>query len=132
MIRIAYRSKANQPELAVAALADIIAVSDHLNRRDGLSGGLLVSRGRFFQVLEGETADVDRALGRIGRDGRHRDVEMVLRSEVTRRLFRDWAMVAARVTPDVAPQIDAAIDACDQAPVMAVERLRLLIEQQRC
>ena len=99
MIRIAYRSKANQPELAVAALADIIAVSDHLNRRDGLSGGLLVSRGRFFQVLEGETADVDRALGRIGRDGRHRDVEMVLRSEVTRRLFRDWAMVAARVTP---------------------------------
>ena len=132
MIRIAYRSKANQPELAVAALADIIAVSDHLNRRDGLSGGLLVSRGRFFQVLEGETADVDRALGRIGRDGRHRDVEMVLRSEVTRRLFRDWAMVAARVTPDVAPQIDAAIDACDQAPVMAVERLRLLIKQQRC
>lgn len=132
MIRIAYRSIATQPELAVAALADIIAVSDHLNRRDGLSGGLLVSRGRFFQVLEGETADVDRALGRIGRDGRHRDVEMVLRSEVTRRLFRDWAMVAARVTPDVAPQIDAAIDACDQAPVMAVERLRLLIKQQRC
>ncbi|MER8149715.1 BLUF domain-containing protein, partial [Acinetobacter baumannii] len=50
MIRIAYRSIAIQPELAVAALADIVAVSDQLNRRDRLSGGLLVSRGRFFQV----------------------------------------------------------------------------------
>jgi len=132
VIRIAYRSNAIQPELAVAALADIIAVSDQLNCRDGLSGGLLVSRGRFFQVLEGEALDVDRALGRIGRDSRHRDVEMVMRSEVTRRLFRDWAMVAASVTPDVAPQIDAAIDACDHAPVMAVEHLRLLIEHQPC
>ena len=132
MIRIAYRSIATQPELAVAALADIVAVSDQLNRRDGLSGGLLVSRGRFFQVLEGEAVDVDRALGRIGADPRHRDVEMVLRSEMTRRLFKDWATVAARVSPDIAPQIDAAIDVCDQAPVMAVEQLRLLIEQQRC
>lgn len=132
MIRIAYRSKAIQPELAVAALADIIAVSDQLNRRDGLSGGLLVSRGRFFQVLEGESVDVDRALGRIGKDSRHRNVEMVMRSDVTRRLFRDWAMVAASVTPDVAPQIDADIDACDHAPVMAVEHLRLLIEHQPC
>ena len=95
MIRIAYRSIATQPELAVAALADIVAVSDQLNRRDRLSGGLLVSRGRFFQVLEGEAVDVDRALGRIGADHRHSDVEMVLRSEVTRRLFKDWAMVAA-------------------------------------
>jgi hypothetical protein len=57
---------------------------------------------------------------------------MVMRSEVTRRLFRDWAMVAASVTPDVAPQIDAAIDACDHAPVMAVEHLSLLIEHQPC
>ena len=132
MIRIAYRSIATQPELAVAALADIVAVSDQLNRRDGLSGGLLVSRGRFFQVLEGDAVDVDRTLGRIGKDPRHSDVEIVFRSSVTRRLFRDWALVAARVTPDVAPEIDTAIDACDHAPVMAVERLRLLIERQRC
>jgi len=132
VIRIAYRSKATRPELAVAALADIIAVSDQLNRRDGLSGGLLVSRGRFFQVLEGEAVDVDRALSRIGKDPRHKDVDVVFRSAVTRRLFRDWAVVAAQVTPDVAPEIDAAIDACDHAPVMAVERLRLLIERQRC
>lgn len=131
MIRIAYRSKATQPELALVSLADIIAVSDQLNRRDGLSGGLLVSRGRFFQVLEGDEVDVDRALLRIGRDPRHYAVEIVLRSRVARRLFSDWAMVAAQVTPDVAPQIDAAIDTCDDAPVAAVERLRALVERQR-
>lgn len=131
MIRIAYRSKATQPELALVSLADIIAVSDQLNRRDGLSGGLLASRGRFFQVLEGDEVDVDRALLRIGRDPRHYAVEIVLRSRVARRLFSDWAMVAAQVTPDVAPQIDAAIDTCDDAPVAAVERLRALVERQR-
>jgi len=131
VIRIAYRSKATQPELALVALADIIAVSDRLNRRDGLSGGLLVSRGRFFQVLEGGEVDIDRALLRIGRDPRHHAVEIVLRSQVRRRLFNDWTMVAAQVTPDIAPQIDAAIDTCDHAPEVAVECLRGLVERQR-
>lgn len=131
MIRIAYRSMATRPELALVSLADIIAVSDRLNRKDGLSGGLLVSRGRFFQVLEGEDVDVDRTLLRIGKDPRHHSVDIVLRSYVTRRLIKDWAMVAAQVTPDVGPQIDAAIDICDEAPVAAVERLRALVERQR-
>lgn len=131
MIRIAYRSKAIQPEQALVSLADILAVSGRLNRKDRLSGGLLVSRGRFFQVLEGNEVDVDRALLRIGRDPRHHGIEIVLRSRVTRRLFSDWAMVAVQVTPDVEPQIDAAIDTCDHAPVAAVERLRALVERQR-
>ena len=131
MIRIPYRSNATQPELALLTLADIIAVSDRLNRRDGLSGGLLVSRGRFFQVLEGNEVDVDHALLRIGRDPRHHALEIVLRCQITRRLFSEWAMVAAQVTPDVGPQIDAAIASCDHAPVAAVERLRALVERQR-
>lgn len=89
MIRVAYRSKATKPEQALVSLADILAVSDRLNRKDRLSGGLLVSRGRFFQVLQGNEVDVDRALLRIGRDPRHHGVEIVLRSPVTRRLFSD-------------------------------------------
>ncbi|WP_296166932.1 BLUF domain-containing protein [uncultured Brevundimonas sp.] len=131
MIRIAYRSKATQPELALVSLADIIAVSDRVNRRDGLSGGLLLSRGRFFQVLEGDEVDMDRALLRICRDPRHHGVEIVFRAQVTRQLFRDWAMVAVQVTPDVGPLIDTAIDMCNDAPVAAVERLRALVERQR-
>jgi Sensors of blue-light using FAD len=47
MIRIAYRSRAVQPDLALLALAQIIAVSDRNNRRDEVTGALMVSAGAF-------------------------------------------------------------------------------------
>lgn len=131
MIRIAYRSLADNPDLALIALAEIIAVSDRNNRRDKLTGALLVSRGRFFQVLEGAAADVDRTLRRISADPRHTAIEEVLRREVKGRLFAGWSMVAARVTPAAAPEIDKAIDVCRENPTAAVEAVLRLVERQR-
>ena len=87
MIRVAYKSTANNPDLALVALVDIIAVSDRNNRRDNLTGALLVSKGRFFQILEGAAVDVDRALARIAKDSRHHDIEVVMRGDVSNRLF---------------------------------------------
>ena len=131
MIRIAYCSQAVRPDLALIALAEIIAVSDRNNRRDHLTGALVVSRGRFFQVLEGQPVDVDRALARIAKDTRHHDVSHVLRREVTGRLFPNWSMVAARVTPSVEADIDRAIDACVTDPATAIEAVRVLVERQQ-
>ena len=130
MIRIAYKSTANNPDLALVALVDIIAVSDRNNRRDNLTGALLVSKGRFFQILEGAAVDVDRALARIAKDSRHHDIEVVMRGDVSNRLFAGWSMVAARVTPTVAPQIDAVIDDCVENPTPAIDAVLDLVSRQ--
>lgn len=130
MIRVAYRSTANNPDLALIALADIIAVSDRNNRRDDLTGALLVSRGRFFQILEGASVDVDRALARIANDARHHDIEIVMRDEASNRLFPGWSMVAARVTPVMTAEIDGAIDDCVANPARAVDSVVGLVTRQ--
>lgn len=131
MIRIAYRSQAARPDLALISLAEIIAVSDRNNHRDQLTGALLVSQGRFFQILEGAEVDIDRTLARIQTDPRHHDIQLVLREAVSNRLFAGWAMVAARITPTSAPQIDAAIDQSSAEPQAAITAVVELVRRQQ-
>lgn len=128
--RVVYCSQARRPEVALQSLAEILAVSDRNNRRDNLTGVLLVSRGRFFQVLEGAAQDMDRTMRRIGQDARHHDIHIVSRSPARGRLFGQWGMVAARVTPMRQAQIDAVIDRCHEDPGAAVEAARNLLDHQ--
>lgn len=128
--RIAYCSDARQPELAILTLAEILAVSDRNNRRDNLSGVLLVSRGRFFQVLEGAAQDLDRTLARITADPRHGNLHFIMRRNIQTRLFEQWGMVAARITPSQQPVIDDVIDRCHDEPDTAVAAARSLLDRQ--
>lgn len=128
--RIVYCSQAARPELALQSLAEILAVSDRNNRRDGLTGVLLISRGRFFQVLEGAAQDLDRTMNRIRLDPRHHDVSVVSRQSVASRRFSQWGMVAAGITPQQQPRIDAVIDHCHDDPDAAVEAARTLLDHQ--
>lgn len=128
--RVAYCSRAVRPELALVTLAEILAVSDRNNRRDNLTGMLLISRGRFFQVLEGAAQDVERMLERIGRDPRHTHLSVVMRRPVKDRLFGQWAMVAARITPRQQPTIDQVIDNCHDDPDLAVHSALELLRAQ--
>lgn len=128
--RIVYCSQARRPELALQTLAEILAVSDRNNRRDRLTGVLLISRGRFFQVLEGAAQDLDRAMNRIRLDPRHHDVEIVSRRPAPSRRFGRWGMVAAGITPRQQPEIDAVIDRCIADPDAAVDAARALLDDQ--
>lgn len=84
---------------------------------------MLASKGRFFPVLEGASVNLDRTFARISADSRHIDLEVVQRLEMSSRLFSDWAMAAARVSPDITPEIDRAIDARQASPTQAVDAL---------
>lgn len=62
------------------------------NKKQGVTGALLVSDDHFVQVLEGEE-DVVRALyARIATDPRHDDVELIETTPDTPRVFARWAM----------------------------------------
>lgn len=63
------------------------------NARENISGVLLFSGGRFFQLLEGEGPAVDSLyFGKILQDPRHVDHRLLLREPCEHRLFPNWSM----------------------------------------
>lgn len=128
--RVIYISESTKPDPALISLADILAASDRNNRRDGLTGALMVSGGRFLQVLEGAHQDLNRTLERLKRDTRHRDIEVLSRQSAKGRRFGQWTMVAARITPAQKPEMDQIIHLSATAPEDAADRMLSLVQQQ--
>lgn len=91
VFQIAYMSAA-KPGLAEAEMHDILRASSKNNRRDGLSGMLLLLDGTFFQVLEGDRETVERTYSRISADRRHSALLRVLERDREERDFPNWTM----------------------------------------
>jgi hypothetical protein len=89
--QLAYMSAA-RPGMRDAEVHDILRASTANNRRDGLSGMLLLVDGTFFQVLEGEKEKVEEAYRRIAKDARHSALLRVLERTRDERSFPDWTM----------------------------------------
>jgi len=83
-------------------LAEILGASDRNNRREGLTGVLMRHGGRFLQAIEGRRADVDRLMDRLRIDPRHENLRLLSDQGVSDRLFREWPMTLAEMTPDAA------------------------------
>ena len=129
--RIVYCSRACVPTSSLLVIADILAVSQRNNVRDGLTGALAISDGWFLQVLEGAPAALDGLLRRLEGDPRHGDVVVLSREPTKGRLFSEWSMASARVTPSIAADLVALIDECRVHPEAAVAALlRIVIEAQ--
>lgn len=128
--RTLYVSDATRPDPALLTLADILAVSDRNNRRDGLTGGLLVTTTQFLQVLEGARQDIDRTLARIENDTRHQNLRILNRHSIETRLFGNWTMVAARITPSQAGVMNEIVDLSADNPSAACSRVLQLVQDQ--
>ena len=97
--RIVYCSRARIDTTSLQAIAEILGVSQRNNAREGLTGALAVNDGWFLQVVEGPGPAIDRLLRRV----------------------------AARVTPDIGPQLQRLIDECRVAPEAAVDALLRIV-----
>ena len=127
--RIAYSSTATISMDSLLVIADILATSQRNNARDDITGSLVYSEGKFFQVVEGETVDVDRLLKRVGADGRHTDIDVVSRTRIESRLFADWSMSAPRISPEMAPLLKKAVDESRTSPTAAIDLLRRIASE---
>ena len=105
--RLVYRSQAVMPTHVLPPLAELLGEAQRNNARDGLTGALAVHDGRFLQVVEGDPGYLDQLQRRLGRDRRHRDIEVLERRPIERRTFDGWSMASARITPSLAPELDA-------------------------
>lgn len=98
LIHCIYASAATTP-FTPESLQRLLRTARERNQSLNVTGILLYIEGSFFQVLEGEAADVDALYARIGADERHGAVTLVVREPIEKRAFGDWSMGYAKMTP---------------------------------
>lgn len=92
LYNLVYCSRA-APGVDAAAVADIIALSQRNNSREGITGLLVFGSGIFFQWLEGPRDNVTDLMQRLSKDVRHNTIIALSEDEEVReRLFPDWDM----------------------------------------
>lgn len=90
-------------------IRSILAASRANNARDGITGGLLFSKGCFAQVLEGAPNAVEAAFERIQCDERHSDVIVLEAGPVAARMFPDWSMAFTGGLAAASPLVEGAL-----------------------
>ncbi len=91
MITLTYVSDATA-RLQSGDVFKIVEASARNNSRRDLTGFLIFSNDRFFQVLEGPAAEVDALLSTLSADDRHDNIRILLREEIAERSFPNWGM----------------------------------------
>jgi hypothetical protein len=96
LVRLLYVSRAAD-SITPAMIDAIIAQSKANNPTYGITGILCFSGNIFMQVLEGGRTAVNSTYGRIVRDTRHNDVQLLHFEEITERCFAGWTMGKANL-----------------------------------
>ena len=73
-------------------LLAILTTVRRINQEQGVTGLLLFDGDNFVQVLEGNETAVREIFGRISRDQRHRDVDVLFEEQVATPEFEQWSM----------------------------------------
>lgn len=86
-------------ETLMPQIEAILATSRRNNSACGVTGALLVTEGRFVQVLEGERDAVQATYERILHDSRHAEVDILSSQYSDRRRFKEWSMAFVGDSP---------------------------------
>jgi len=116
VFRLIYRSRSKIPaERRRAELGTLFSIARSNNKKQQITGALLIYGDWFAQVLEGPEAPVRALYDTIESDPRHENVS-VIQSGPAERLFARWAM--ARVSADGEPDIRLIAHTDGIAPAM--------------
>ena len=103
VFRLIYRSRDLIPlDTRKTELGALFSEARSNNKKQDITGALLVHGDWFAQVLEGSEAPIRTLFARIEQDGRHDNVS-VIASGPAERVFGRWSM--ARVSADGEPDI---------------------------
>ena len=87
--RLCYRSTPNFATMTQSLDAEIerlLAIARRNNKRDGITGALLIAGTTFFQMIEGPRSCVMRTFTRIQDDPRHVDLRVIDERDDANRL----------------------------------------------
>ncbi len=88
-------------------VAAILESSARNNPERNITGLLLYNGRNFLQLLEGEGAELDALMKRIGQDQRHSGVSLLHKSSVPERVCPQWAMKRVAIAESVANRRDS-------------------------
>ncbi len=126
--RLIYESSATGSTGSLLNLAAILAEAQRNNDRDDLTGALAAHDERYIQVIEGPASALDNLLRRLERDPRHRNIVILERAPIAARAFGQWAMASARITPELAPVLDAVMSTSRPSAAQLVEALKRALD----
>jgi hypothetical protein len=122
VFRLIYRSRDLIPlDNRKTELGALFSEARSNNKKQDITGALLVHGDWFAQVLEGSEAPIRTLFARIEQDGRHDNVS-VIASGPAERVFGRWSM--ARVSADGEPDIPMIAHRDGIAPAAAGVRPR--------
>lgn len=81
-------------------IVDLLSKARKKNASLNITGMLLYDSGTFFQVLEGQQAELDALFAEISRDRRHHQITKIISESIPRRQFSDWSMGYAAISSD--------------------------------
>lgn len=96
LIHCIYASRASVA-MSAADIQDLLERARHKNLARDITGMLLFIEGSFFQVLEGDSAEVDAIYETIARDPRHDRMTQIIREPIAQRSFGEWSMGFASI-----------------------------------
>ena len=109
----------------------ILQKSQANNARDAITGLLYFDGKRFLQALEGNDAEITRALSRIQQDPRHRAVVVLSDRMVENRDFGHWSMAWKEPGDDATDFIDRVARLVDLASPSVRATFNSLAEVRR-
>ena len=122
-------------------LQDVKSIAEKASIKNAtllISGALLYCEGKFLQVLEGGIRPVNKLFDTILQDKRHKNVNLIYFSRVSKREFEGWNMSLAffPTSRDFFPEYirysgDSSFDPMSLDGEVCVEFLRRLIERKK-
>lgn len=91
LVELKYLSEA-QTTMNIMDLASIVDASVILNELHSITGILFFDNGYFGQTLEGTRSAVEETWGRIQKDLRHHNINLLSFTEIEKRCFPKWSM----------------------------------------
>jgi len=86
--------------LSKIEIQDMVNKSIVRNKRNGITGCLLISDSEFFQVIEGEKATVLALFDKIKADTRHSRIKLMWSSNIADRAFGKWTMMCKEISKE--------------------------------
>lgn len=109
MYHIVYLSTAVK-SITETDLTDILNSSRKNNKERNVTGLLMYCDGNFVQLIEGEEEDVKAIYAAIEKDGRHKNIILLISSASEQRNFPDWTMGFAAAEKDDLHQIEGYVN----------------------
>lgn len=109
--RLIYVSEAvGSTGVSTLSVAQILGIAERNNRRDHITSGVMFHDGWCLHAIEGARVDIDRLMGRLREDRRHRNIRVLVDRPITARRFCEpmglcldpVAMLKAIGSPDMA------------------------------